>query len=180
MNHTPSNCEKVEGLLAAFIEGSLSAGDEATVSAHLKTCASCRESSAAFSRIEEALALRRSEVPAVDAFLPDFAALRPHAAAAVPAQSRLTQWFRAMMTVPGIASILVVWSALFLLRYSHAVGQVFTWTSLDRLSMMTNIISSALLGVAGGDAYTLTAIYLALTLLVLGSTGAITLRFIRR
>jgi len=182
MNHTPNNCDTIEALLAAFAEqGSLSADDGATVSAHLKTCASCRESSAAFARIEEALALRRSEVPAVDAFLPDFAGLRAPVRenATGPAHSRLTRYFRAMMTVPGIAIILIVWVAMFLLRFRDAVGEVFTWTSLDRLSAMTGEISSALVGVAGGDAYVLTAIYLALTLLVLGSAGAITMKFVR-
>jgi hypothetical protein len=72
-----------------------------------------------------------------------------------------------------------MWAAMFLFRFRDAVGRVFTWTSLDRLSALTQQMQSTLLGVSGDNPWTLTAIYLALTLAVLASAGAITLRFVR-
>jgi len=182
--HPPDNCARIEALLPSYVEGDLTADDAAAVRSHVESCAACRESYAAFATIEGALVSRRSEVPAVDSFLPDLAAVRAQAhgrevAASAPAHSRLVSIFRTMMSVPGIAIILVVWSAMFLLRFRHTVGEMFSWTSVDRLSAFSDRISGALVGVSGGDPYALIAIYLALALLVLGSTGAITLRFIR-
>jgi hypothetical protein len=95
------------------------------------------------------------------------------------AQPRLVGALRAMMSVPGVSIILVMWAAMFLFRFRDAVGRVFTWTSLDRLSALTQQMQSTLLGVSGDNPWTLTAIYLALTLAVLASAGAITLRFVR-
>jgi len=177
--HTPENCERIEAMLPAFVEGGLAAGDEALVRAHVASCASCRESLATFSALEESLVSRRSEVPPAAAFIPALATAPAPSRARAQARPRLVAALRAITSVPGVSIILVVWSAMFLLRFRGTVGEIFTWTTLERLSAITHRISGALVGVSGGDPYTLAAMYVALALLVLGSTGAITLRFIR-
>jgi predicted anti-sigma-YlaC factor YlaD len=184
---TPENCERIEALLPSFVEGGLEDGEAAGVRAHLESCAACRESLAAYAMIEESLVSRRTEVPAVESFLPDISALAAGAKARTPepaaarshAHPHLADVLRAMMSVPGIAIILVLWSAMLLLRFRDTVGLVFTWTSLDRLSAFTQQVQRALVGASGGDSYTLVGVYVALTLVLLASTGAITLRYVR-
>lgn len=169
-----NHCDAFEVMIASWSDGDLPAADRRALTAHLETCSTCRESFDLATRMEQALMLRRAEVPAVEAFLPAFAPARspfahPHLVAA----------FRAMMSPAGIAIILVMWSTMFAFRYRETIAGWFEWSSSERFSVFLNGVSSSLLGVSGGDAYTLVAIYVVLALAVLGSTGAITLRYIR-
>jgi len=175
--HHNDNCERFEAMIAACFDGDdVSAGDRAGLNAHLATCASCRESFELSSRMEAALVSRRADVPAVDAFLPEFASGR--AAARTP-HPRLVAAFRAMMSPAGVSIILVFWLAMLGLRFRHAIGEVLVWTSSDRFSALSQDASNLLMSVSRGDPYTLGIMYVALTVVVLGSTGFITLRFIR-
>jgi Putative zinc-finger len=171
-----NNCERFEAMIVAYFDADgVHTRESQELKAHLATCASCRESLEISSRMESALVSRRSEVPAVDAFLPAFARARAVSAA----HPRLVAAFRAVMSPAGIAIVLVFWSAMLALHFRHAIAEVFVWTSKDRFSALLSDMSNALLAVSGGDPYTLTAIYVALALLVLASTGAITMRYIR-
>lgn len=175
MNEQNRNeCEHFETLMASWFEGDIHAPDRDALTAHLDACASCRESFALAQRMEEALVSRRAEVPAVDAFLPAFSPVRRPFA-----HPGLVAVFRALMSPAGIAIMLVMWSTMLAFRYRETVAGWFEWSSSARFTLFLNEVSSSLLGVSGGDAYTLVAIYVVLALLVLGSTGAITLRFIR-
>lgn len=173
------NCERIEALLPSYVEGGLGAADEAVVRSHIETCDACRASLVTFAMIEESLVSRRAEVPPAEQFMPDFAAARAPVSRAHP-HPRLVGALRTMMSVPGVSIILVMWSAMFLLRFRDTVGRAFSWTSLDRLSAFTREVQNVLVGVSGDNPWTLTAIYAALTLALLASTGAITLRYIRQ
>jgi anti-sigma factor RsiW len=55
--HLPDpQCAQARSMLALFADGELSGGPSAWLSAHLETCAECREALAAFSEIDGALA----------------------------------------------------------------------------------------------------------------------------
>jgi hypothetical protein len=179
-DHLHDHGERFETMIASWFDADgLSAGEREELTAHVATCASCRESFQLAAQMEAALVSRRDEVPAVDAFLPAFAPARVRDAVQQRAHPRLLAAFRALMSPAGVSIVLVLWAAMLALRFRHAIGEVFAWTSTDRFSALTNDISNLLLGVARGDALTLTAIYVTLALVVLGSTGFITLRYIR-
>jgi anti-sigma factor RsiW len=190
--NTPQNCERIEALLPAFVEGGLAADDAAVVRAHVGSCAACGEALAAFTALEATLVSRRDEVPPAASFIPDLSALRAPGAAAsrgrvdavsgprrAYAHPRLVWALRGMVSVPGVAIILVIWSTLLLYHFRDAVGEALAFSSLERLQVLTARISATLLAVSGGDAWTLSAIYGAIALFVLGSTGIITLRYVR-
>lgn len=177
-DHLHKDCEHFEAMIAAsFDADGIGNAEQQELAAHVATCASCRESHELSTRMEMALVARRSEIPAADAFLPGFAPAR--ARGVVHAHPRLLAAFRTIMSPAGIAIVLVLWSAMLALRYRHAISEVFAFTATDRFTAVWQDASNLLIGLSGGDAYTLTAIYVALALVVLGSTGAITLRYIR-
>jgi anti-sigma factor RsiW len=177
-DHLHKDCEHFEAMIAAsFDADGIRATERQELAAHLATCASCRESHELSTRMETALVARRSEVPAAAAFLPRFAPER--ARVIVHAHPRLLAAFRTLMSPAGIGVVLVMWSAMLALRYRHAISEVFAFTETDRFAAVWRDASTLLIGLSGGDAYTLTAIYIALALAVLASTGAITLKYIR-
>jgi hypothetical protein len=174
--HLNQNCERMEALIAAWFEpDGLSSGERDQVNSHMASCAVCRESFELASRMEAALVSRRSDVPAVGSFLPAFVSA-PVVAVAHP---RLLAVFRTLMSPAGISVMLVSWGAMLALHFRHQIGEVFAWTSEDRFAALARDISNLLLSVSRGDAYTLTGIYILLAIAILGSTGAITLRYIR-
>ena len=171
-------CERIEVLLPAFVEGSLAGGDAALVASHVDSCASCRESLAAFAVLEESLVLRRAEVPAVDAFLPNLAATHARAARA---HAPLFKVFRAAMSLPGISILLVMWGTMFALSFrTNLANDITRYSSLERWKALTALATQQLTSITGGNVWVLTAVYLALTLAILGSMGAMTLRYVRK
>lgn len=171
-------CERIEALLPALVEGSLSGDDAAMVTSHVDSCASCRESLAAFAMLEQTLVARRAEVPAVDSFLPNLAAAR------VPAAHRhspLFRVFRAAMSVPGISILLVMWGTMFALSFrTNLANDISRYSSLERWKALVLFTTAQITNLTGNNVWTLTAVYAALTLAILGSMGAMTLRYIRR
>jgi predicted anti-sigma-YlaC factor YlaD len=171
-------CEKIEVLLPGFVEGSLAEDDAAMVATHVDSCASCRESLSAFAMLEESLVLRRSEVPAVEAFLPDLAAARILVA---HPRTPLLKVFRAAMSLPGISILLVMWGSMFALSFRTSLANDLSrYSSLDRWKALTELAARQLTSITGDNIWALTAVYGALTLAILGSMGAMTLRYIRR
>lgn len=169
------DCERIEAKLPLFAARELSNGEAASVSAHLDACPRCREALASFVAIEQALVARRDEVPAIDAFLPDL-----RAAGFRARRGLLIRSFRAIMSVPGVAIVLVMWGGLLFGRYSdRLMGQGTDKTVLERLTAMAQRGLDAMVAAAGGDAWTLTAVYGALAIAVIVSAGAMTMRFVR-
>ncbi|HKW14980.1 MAG TPA: hypothetical protein VJS69_10885 [Candidatus Krumholzibacteria bacterium] len=174
--HNDQNCERYEATIATWFDADeLSAQERETFSAHIVSCDACRESFELASRMEAALVSRRHEVPAVDSFLPAMVSARVRAVS----HPRLLAAFRALMSPAGISITLTMWVTLLALHFRHQISQVFAWTTSDRFSALGHDISNLLVNVARGDTLVLTGIYVALTLVVLGSMGAITLRYVR-
>jgi predicted anti-sigma-YlaC factor YlaD len=170
-----TDCERIEAMMASWFDrDGLSADERGELTAHVAACASCRESFELARQMEDALVSRRDDVPAVDAFLPNIQPARARFA-----HPRLVAAFRGMMSPAGIAVILVMWSTMLAFRFRESIAGVFELSSSERFTALFGDVSSLLLAVARGNEYTLIGIYVALTLIVLGSTGAITLRYIR-
>jgi len=173
--HNHQDCERYEAMIAAWFDADeLSPREREAFIRHTDSCNSCRESFELASRMEAALVSRRGEVPAVDSFLPVFSSARVRAGS-----SRLLAVFRALMSPAGISITLMMWAALFALYFRSQISRVFVWTSSDHFSALGHDISNLLVSVARGDTLVLTGIYVALTVLVLGSMGVITLRYVR-
>ena len=186
-NHRTHDCERFETMMASWFErDGLSAGERGELTTHVATCASCRESFEITQQMENALVSRRDDVPAVDSFLPDvlpdflpgvFHEIQP--ARARVAHPKLIAAFRTMMSPEGIAITLVMWGTMLAFRFRESIANVFQLSSSERFSALFGDVSNLLMTAAGGDAYTLIGIYVVVTLLVLGSMSAITLRYIR-
>ena len=176
MNDPRTNdCERFEAMMVAwFDEHDLTASDRQALTAHLAGCPSCRESFELSGQMEEALVSRRAEVPAVDAFMPALSA-----APAPAVHPGLLAVFRAILSPAGISIILVMWSTMLTFRYRDAIASALEWKFSPRLSTFGGDVSGFLLSATGGDSYVLIAIYVVLTLILLGSTGAITMKYIR-
>ncbi len=181
-NHVNENCERFEAMIVAWFDADeLSPAQRGELNAHIPTCASCRESFEMTSRMEAALMARRSDVPAVDSFLPAFVsapvgAVRPVGAVSHP---KLLTAFRTLMSPAGISIMLMSWTAMLALHFRKQIGEVFVWTSSDRFSALGNDVANLLVTLSRGDTHVLTGIYVALTVVVLGSMGLITLRYVR-
>lgn len=182
-NHLNQNCERFEAMIVAWFDADeLSSVQRDELSAHIPACASCRESFEVTSRMEAALMARRSDVPAVDSFLPALVsapagAVRP--AGAVHAHPKLLAAFRTLMSPAGISIMLMSWTAMLALHFRKQIGEVFVWTSSDRFSALGNDVANLLVTISRGDTHVLTGIYVAVTVVVLGSMGLITLRYVR-
>ncbi len=172
------NCEHIETLLPAFVEESLDAGDAAAVRAHVESCNACRESLAAFALLEQSLVARRAEVPALERFLPDFATAGTRAASVVR-PSLVMRAFRAMMSFPGVAAILVIWSGLFVFEFRGSIGSAIAQATPDRLVMFQERLANLLVLLTDGNVWMLIAISILVSILFALSTGAMTLRYIR-
>lgn len=168
-------CERVEAMLPLFVARELSTDEAAAVSSHLDACERCREAVVAYTALEATLLARRDEVPSVDAFLPDL-----RAAGVRVRRSIFIRTFRAAMSVPGVAIVLVMWATLLVARYNDKLtGDITRTTSLERLTALAKRGLDGMVAAAGGDAWTLTAVYGALAIGVIVSAGALTMRLVR-
>lgn len=173
--HLNDSCERFEAMIAAWFDADgLSSAEREEVNTHNAGCTSCRESFELTSRMEAALVSRRNDIPAVDSFLPVISA--PAGAVAHP---KLLAVFRTIMSPAGISIMLMSWTAMLALHFKKQIGEVFVWTTSDRFSALGNDIANLLVTVSRGDTHILTGIYVAVTVVVLGSMGMITLRYIR-
>jgi anti-sigma factor RsiW len=172
-----NDCARVEAMLPAFVAHELGGDERALVSTHLESCAACRDSLAALAAIEATLVARRDEIPAVDAFLPHRHAAHAAASERKPFVHRV---FRVVMSTPGIAILLVMWAALLISRFQGRVaGGVSETTAVDRMQAFAKRGIDAMVAAAGGDVWTLSAVYGALAIAVIVSAGALTVRFVR-
>ncbi len=167
------DCERIEVKLPLFVARELSFDETASVTTHLNACPRCREALAAFTAIEQALVARHDQIPPIDGFLPAMAPMRARASLAI-------RCFRALMSVPGVAIVLVMWAGLLIGRYSDRLTNDETHkTALERMTAIAQSGLDAMVAAAGGDAWTLTAVYGALAIGLIVSAGALTLRLVR-
>ncbi len=177
MNRFDDSCERIESMLPAFVAFELNGDDVAVVTAHIESCERCRESFAVLSSLEPVLVARRNEVPAVDAYLPGIQSAK---APARDHRGVLTRCLRVATSVPVMATVLAIWAGLLVARYNNVlVDDISHTTSLERLTGYAKRGLDAMVGAAGGDAWTLTAVYGALAIGVIVSAGALTVRLVR-
>jgi hypothetical protein len=176
MNEPRSHtCEHFEAMMASWHEpDALSASDRDALTAHIATCAACRESFELGARMEEALVSRSAQVPAVEAFLPVFEPRREHLG-----HPWLIGVFRTLMSPVAVGIVLTLWGALLMAHFRHDIARALGLSSVERFSAPYHDFARFLLTVSGGSEYTLIAIYVAIAGFLLWSTGAITLRYIR-
>lgn len=167
------DCERIEAMLPAFAGRDLGAAEAAAVATHIDSCARCRESLAAFALLEQTLVARRSEVPSVDGFLPNLKTARARSGFWV-------RCIRAVTSVPGVAIVLVMWGVLLLGRFNDRIAlAIADHTLAERVTAFAKHGINTMVSVAGGDVWTLTAVYGALAIGLIVSAGALTMRLVR-
>lgn len=171
-----SDCTHIEALLPAFVENELTDADAARVRAHVETCEACRASLASFEALEASLVMRRAELPPVDAYLPSFA----HAAAPVPHHTRLIRFFRALTSVPGVSIMLAMWAAMLAFNFRVPISRALSFSTPDHLTGDIDRFADLLVLLTGGNTWVLVGIATLVGIGIAASTGALTLRFVRR
>jgi predicted anti-sigma-YlaC factor YlaD len=167
------DCERIEATLPAFLGRDLGAEEAAAVAVHIDSCDRCRESLAAFALLEQTLVARRSEVPPVDGFLPNLKTARVRSGFGA-------RCFRAVTSIPGVAIVLVMWAVLLIGRFNDRIAlAIADHTLAERAAAFAKRGLDAMVGVAGGDVWTLTAVYGALAIGLIVSAGALTMRLVR-
>jgi uncharacterized membrane-anchored protein YhcB (DUF1043 family) len=101
-----------------------------------------------------------------------------------PARARsnvLVRCLRAVTSVPGIAIVIVMWAGFLIARYSDRLtGDAATQkNTFERMTALAQRGIDAMIAAAGGDVWTLTAVYGALAIGVIVSAGALTMRLVR-
>lgn len=165
--------EDFEELLPAYLEGALNAEQTARVEAWLERSDEARESLEAFRRLEGVLEMRRGQVPSPDPFVQK-----------VFARSNLSR-ARAVMdaafSFPAISSLLLLLFGTTLFIYREPITAWFN--RAQELPSATSPglgwVRDAVLQFSGTDIWSLTAVYVGLTLTILLSTGWMLMRFLR-
>jgi hypothetical protein len=74
-----------------------------------------------------------------------------------------------------------MWAAMFALSFrTNLASDLSRYSSLERWRALTALVAGQITALGGNNVWVLSAAYLALTLAILGSMGAMTLRYIRR
>jgi len=170
------DCQQIEILLPAYIESDLTAGEMASVRAHLDGCRMCQDAVASFQALEVALVTRGEQVPTLDSVLPALIAQ------ASTRRSRALRFFDAAFSLPGIICMALGFLGMLTFFYRDVIAgylarqfaQPLTWEDVAvRFGALTA-------NTAHVDVLVLTAVYSLVTLLIVASTGYITLRFVRQ
>ena len=167
------NREELEKLLPAYAAGELSPEEAAAVEASLEEFPEARESLEEFRALESILLKRRELVPAPDRYVK-----------AVFAGSRVDKVRRAMDTLfsfPGLTSAALVLFGIVLFVYRKPITAWFNQKANlpDAESLGLDWVGAAIVQFTGGDVMMLTAMYVAVTLLILLSTSLMLVRFLR-
>jgi len=170
-----SNCTHIESLLPAFVENQLTDAERARVRSHVETCAACRASLVAFEALEASLVMRRAELPPVDAYLPSFAP-----AAAPLVHHRLLRFFRALTSVPGVSIMLAMWAAMLAFNFRVPISRALSFSTPAHLTGDVDRFADLLVLLTGGNTWLLVGIATLVGIGIAASTGALTLRFVRR
>lgn len=167
------NREELEELLPAYLAGDLSAEDAARVEVCLGESAEARESLEAYRALESVLEMRREQVPPVDRF-----------AKTVFAKSRVDKVrtvMNAVFSFPALTSAMLVLFGIVLFIYRKPITAWFDQKASlpDSTSLGFEWVSAAIVQFAGTDMWMLTALYVAVTVLILLSTSLMLMRFLR-
>lgn len=165
--------EEFEELLPAYLDGALNAEQTARVEAWLERSADARESLEAYRQLEGLLETRREQVPPAAPY-----------ARAVFARSRLSRVgtvMRVAFSFPAISSLLLVLFGTTLFIYRESITAWFNRNAelpgSDSLGL--DWVRNTLLLFSGADIWTVTAVYVGLTVAILLSTSLMLMRFLR-
>jgi len=175
------NCQQIETLLAAFVAGDLVQAEASQVRSHVVTCDGCRESLAAYEKLEATLSMRQSFVPPVDRFIPNIASgVTQTVANGVVAYARARKWLDRLVSMPALVTTGFMMSGLATYFYrdkiAEAIGRdVSISTSLTQslesiMATWTNTMS---------DIWILGGVCAGISIVVLLSTGVATARLLR-
>lgn len=185
------NRERFEELLPAWLDGELSESEMAQMESALAESPELRESAALSRKLEDALVLRRSDVPPIDRFIDNLApAWGVSTALARGEHSLLRRWLDAIVSVPALAvmgfMMLGLWTfwhqdlvtSLFSNRVDGvAIGERFANAfSIDGFGRSVSALTELM---PGGDMTLLIALYSLMTIAILAMTGVMTARFVR-
>ena len=165
--------DQFEELLPAYLEGALNAEQTDRVEAWLKGSADARRALEEFRELDILLESRREQVPDAAPFAR--AALTP------TMQTRLRRVMDTVFSLPGISGMLVILVGIALFIYRQPITNLFNRTpelpgsSSYGLEWLQTVVQQF----SGADIWTMTAIYAGVTLLILGSSGAMLMRFLR-
>jgi hypothetical protein len=168
MNH-----EQFEELLPAYLDGALSAEQTNRVEAWLAGSEAARRALEEFRELDGLLESRRALVPPGARYARDVLA--------VPLHARVRRVMDTIFSLPGISGMLVVLVGVALFIYRHPITDWFNRSpripGTDKLGL--EWVRTVILQFSGADIWTMTAIYAGLTILILGSSGLMLMRFLR-
>jgi hypothetical protein len=166
--------EQLEELLPAYLDGALNAEQTDRVRTWLEGSAEARQALEDFRQLDVLLESRRDLVPPASRFIAS-AALAPSL------QDRARRVMDTLFSLPGISGMLVVLVGIALFIYRQPITDWFNRTpqvpGSDRLGF--EWLNAVLVQFSGADMWTMAAIYAGVTLLILGSSGAMLMRFLR-
>jgi predicted anti-sigma-YlaC factor YlaD len=165
--------EEFEELLPAYLDGELNAEQTARVKSWLARSPQARDSLESYREINLFLESRSEQVPSSEFY--------SHAVFHKPFLSRARDITNTLFSFPGISSLLLVLFGIVLFIYRQPIT---TWikgkTELPGSSSLgLDWVSNALQQFSGADMWTITALYVGLTVAILLSTSLMVMRFLR-
>jgi anti-sigma factor RsiW len=165
--------EEFEELLPAYVEGGLTAEQQARVEAWLKRSPDACESLESYRQLDAVLESRREQVPAAG---PYFRAVFQRST-----MRRARDVMTAFFSFHGISGLLLAMFSVALFIYRD---QITAWFSRAPAlpgsgSLGLEWVREALLQFSGANMWTVTALYVGLTVAILLSTGMLVMRFLR-
>jgi len=171
--------EDFEELLPAYLEGDLDEDTCAEVRAALVASAELRASLDALRSLEDALVVRREQVPPASQFLgwlPEWSLVRTMARR--HARSPMYGFFNTFLSWPSLTTLGLFVAGMWSYWHKGEIAAFFNESNVDT-SRVESGFASMLTSLAGGDMMVMIGIYAVVTLGILAVTGAITMRFIR-
>jgi hypothetical protein len=165
--------EQLEELLPAYLDGALNAEQTDRVRTWLEGSAEARRALEEFRQLDILLESRHDLVPPAAPFA--------RAVRTTPLHTRVRRVMDAVFSFQGISALLVVLVGIMLFIYRQPITNWFNRTpdlpGSDGLGL--EWLNSVLLQFSGAGIWAMTAVYAGLTLLILGSSGAMLMRYLR-
>lgn len=165
--------DEFEELLPAYLDGALTAEQRSRIEAWLDGSEEARQSLEAYRRLESLLEMRREQVPPPDRML--------HAVFRGSLLSRVRATMDTVFSFPMISSALLILVGIGVYVLRDPITAWFSRTppvpGAD--SRQLQWVQTAIQYFTGADVWTLTAIYVGLTVAILLSTTLMVMRFLR-
>ncbi|MFQ5512651.1 MAG: anti-sigma factor family protein [Candidatus Krumholzibacteriia bacterium] len=185
------NCDQVELLLAAYVEGALCADDTARIDAHVRSCSACGAALADYQKLE-AMLLRRSELRPAPALTARNVAKRlgfagkrrtPRVLALVP------RAVAALSGLPGIVGASFMVAGILMLFFGDSARSLISRVggeflerlpvALDRLPLAIDRLTRTLDASTGGHEWVPAAVFLGVFLAIASAGSWMVMRFVR-